>query len=370
MTTKLTRWLLTAAMTTAMTTAIAPATPAAAQQAHPLTQAALNQYLPHAGPGAAVYAGDENGSWTVTAGSATSPATRPIAPTDHFRVASQNKTFTATMVMQLVDEGLVELDAPIERYLPGVVAGNGYDGNLITVRQILGHTSGIARDPSNPSTNAAGGYDLTETIRAGLTQAPLFPPGTDWSYSNVGYQVLGLLVERVSGTPYRQALVDRIVAPLGLTETSYPTVGDRTLAQPYLTGYIGGRLGPLFFWLDRTFSLEPSYVGPAGAINSTLVDLATFQRALADGDLVSQAAMAQMREIGQYREEFGLGLMRLPLSCGGEAWGHAGDLSTGHTSVTMVTDDGRYASLVTNTLVGNSTEPTRGDVIDAALCES
>lgn len=369
MTTKLTRWLLTAAMTAAIAPALATA--AAAQPAtHPQTQAALNQYLTHAGPGAAVYAGDENGSWTVTAGSATSPATRPIAPTDHFRAASQTKTFTATMVMQLVDEGLVELDAPIERYLPGVVAGNGYDGDLITVRQILNHTSGIARDPRGPKANANGGYDLAELVRSGLTQAPLFAPGTDFAYSNVGYQVLGMLIERLTGQPYHQAIVDRIIQPLGLSETSYPLPGDRTLAEPYLTGYLGGRLGPVFFWYINTFGVEPSFVASAGAINSTLPDLVTFQRALADGDLVSQAALAQMRETTPHQADYGLALMRLPLSCGGEAWGHAGDLTTGHSSVTMVTDDGRYASLVTNTMVSNSTEPTRGDVIDAALCES
>lgn len=361
-------FLLTAALTVAAVPALA--TPAAARADHPLTQRALDQYLPHAGPGAAVHAGDASGAWTVTSGASTTPGTTPISPDQHFRAASQTKTFTSVLVLQLVDEGLVDLDAPIETYLPGVVAGNGYDGNAISVRQILNHTSGIARDPSNPRANAQGGYDLAELVRSGLTQAPLFAPGTDFAYSNVGYQVLGLLVERLTGQTYQQALTARILTPLGLDETSYPSAGDRTLAEPYLRGYIGGRLGPVFFWLDRTFSLEPTLVATAGALNSTMPDLAAFHRALAAGDLVSPASLAEMRETSTHQQDYGLGLMSLALSCGGTAWGHAGDLTTGHTSVTMVTDDGRFASLVTNTFVNNTTEPTRGDVIDAALCES
>ncbi|OLF06174.1 serine hydrolase [Actinophytocola xinjiangensis] len=357
--------LLTAGLLTAT-----PAVNAAAQADHPLTQQALDQYLPHAGPGAAVLAGDENGPWTVTSGSATSPASRPIAPQDHFRAASQTKTFTSVMVLQLVDEGLVELDAPIETYLPGVVAGNGYDGNAISVRQILNHTSGIARDPRNPAANADGGYDLAELVRSGLTQAPLFPPGTDFAYSNVGYQTLGLLVERLTGQTYQQAVTARIITPLGLDDTSYPSSGDRTLAEPFLRGYLGGRLGPVFFWYDNTFSLEPTLIGSAGAMNSTMPDLVTLHQALAAGDLVSPASLAQMRQTSAHQPDYGLGLMSWELSCGGTAWGHPGDLTTGHTSVTMVTDDGRFASLVTNTFVNNTAEPTRGDVIDAALCES
>ncbi|GAB3432387.1 serine hydrolase domain-containing protein [Actinophytocola sediminis] len=373
MTTKLGGWLLATTMVSAMVAAGVPAlaTPAAAQPLdHPRTQAVLDQYLTHAGPGATVYAGDATGSWTLTSGSATSPATRPIAETDHFRAASQNKSFTATLVLQLVDEGLVVLDEPIERYLPGVVTGNGYDPNLITVRQLLQHTSGVPRDPSNPQVNAEGGYDLAELVRAGLTQAPLFAPGTDFAYSNLGYQILGLLIERVGGLPYHQALVERISEPLGLSETTYPVPGDRTLAEPHPRGYVGSRLGPVFFWVDTTFTLEPSFLGTAGAINSTLPDLSTFQLALAGGDLVSPAALAQMRTTTPHQQDFGLGVMYLDLSCGGRAWGHPGDVTSGFSSVTMVTDDGRFASLVTNAYVTNTTEPTRGNVIDAALCES
>jgi D-alanyl-D-alanine carboxypeptidase len=358
----------TAAVVLAAVAVLAVPAPAQARQAHPETQAVLNQYLAHAGPGAAVYAGDDTGSWTVTSGTAVVNANRAITPADHFRAASQTKTFTAVLVLRLVDEGLVDLDAPVERYLPGVVTGNGYDGNAISVRQLLNHTSGIARDAVNPRANQDGGYSLAELVRAGLTQAPQFAPGAGWGYSNVNYYLAGLLVERLTGKPYGEVVTSRLIEPLGLTGTVFPAPADRSLPSPYLPGYQGGRFGPVFFWYETTFNDEMSRYSSAGAMTSTQEDLASFQLALADGELVSPVALAEMRELVPDRD-YGLGLMHQSLSCGGEAWGHAGDLTTGHSSLTMVTNDGRFASLVTNTFVNNTSAPTRSDVIDSALCE-
>ena len=366
-----TRWLLATAL--AVAAATIPAAPAEAAD-HSPTQTLLTQYQRHAGPGAALYAGDGADAWTLNSGSATATGNRPIAPTDHFRAASQTKTFTAAVVLQLVDEGAVELDAPIERYLPGVVTGEHYDGDTITVRQILQHTSGIARDATGARPEPDGTYTLAELVRAGMNRPPLFAPGTSWEYSNVNYLIAGMLIERLTGQTVAAAITDRIIEPLGLTGTVFPDPGDRSLPAPYLRGYIGGRLGPFFFWYDATSNMEMSSISSGGAITSTLTDLATFQLALADGKVVSDAALAAMRETVTSPADtgvdgWGLGLVRLDLSCGGEAWGHAGDLTTGHTSVTMVTDDGRFASLVTNTYVNFDSAPTRYDVVDAALCE-
>jgi D-alanyl-D-alanine carboxypeptidase len=351
----------------AMVALVVPA-PAQAQQDHAATQAVLDRYLAHAGPGAAVHAGDDTGSWTVTSGVAVVNTNRAIAPTDHFRAASQTKTFTAVLVLQLVDDGLVDLDAPVERYLPGVVTGNGYDGNAISVRQLLNHTSGIARDAVNPTANQDGSYSLAELVRAGLTQAPLFAPGAGWGYSNVNYYLAGMLVERLTGQPYDRLVTSRVIEALGLDDTVFPAPADRSLPEPYVPGYGGGRFPPFYFWYETTFTLEMSAVNSAGAMTSTQKDLVSFHLALEDGDLVSPAALAEMREVVP-DTHYGLGLMHLPLSCGGEAWGHAGDLTTGHSSLTMVTSDGRFASLVTNTFVNNTDAPTRLDVIDSALCE-
>ncbi|ROP35171.1 serine hydrolase domain-containing protein [Saccharothrix texasensis] len=291
------------AVTVAVTTPVAAV---AAPADHPATRAVLDRHQAQAGPGAAVHAGDETGSWTLSSGAAKIGQNRPVTSTEHFRIGSQTKTFTAAVVLQLVDEGRVALDAPIGRYLPGVVTG----------------------------------------------------------YSNVAFLVLGLLVERVTGRPARDAITERVITPLGLTHTW----GTRAPADPYLPGCVGGRVGPFFFWTEGTTDTELTFWSTAGAVASTLEDLAAFYGALLDGRVVSAAALAEMRRTTAPDHSYGLALSRVDLTCGGEAWGHNGALPNGHCSITLTTDDGRFASLVTN---GNvvSSRLVSIEVLDTALCE-
>ncbi|MEU6250871.1 serine hydrolase domain-containing protein [Glycomyces sp. NPDC047010] len=366
------RWTAAAACTIAAVATIAAAPAQAAD--HEQTRTLLEQYQEAAGPGAALYAGDDSGAWTIGSGSATITANRPITATDHFRIASQTKTFTAAVVLQLFDEGLVDLDAPIEQYLPGVVDNARYDGGAITVRQILQQTSGIARDVTGARANPDGTFDLPELVRAGLAHPPQFAPGTGWGYSNVNYLIAGMLIEHFTGQSVGEAITARIIEPLGLADTSFPAIGDQSVASPYVPGYVGGRIGSFFFWYDNTFGYEMSSVSSAGAMTSTLADQSAFQLALAGGEVVSPEALAEMRGTAAVPPEsgwagYGLGLIHLSLSCGGDAWGHSGDLATGHSSVTMVTDDGRFASMMTNSNSQVAGSPTRYEVVDAALCE-
>ncbi|MFI9455834.1 serine hydrolase domain-containing protein [Amycolatopsis sp. NPDC052450] len=357
--------------------AVTLAIPAPAQAApstdHADTQAVLDRYQGGAGPGAAVHAGNRTGTWEVRAGTADTNVQRPISSDDQFRIGSQTKTFTAIVVLQLADEGKVDLDAPIERYLPGVFNGNGYDGTAISVRQILQHTSGITDHLGKPAARPNGTYSLRELVRAGLTNPPQFPPGTEWGYSSVNYLVAGLLIEQITGRSAGDAITSRIIGPLELTRTTYPRPGDRQLATPYLPGYIGGRTGPFFFWFDRTFAWELSQWATAGAMASTEQDMVTFTQALADGRLISPATLDQMRTTvpipgAPEGMAYGLGLIRFDLSCGRRAWGHIGDVATGHSSATFATDDGRHAALVTNAFVQTEDTTTRAQVIDSALC--
>ncbi|MCP3799205.1 beta-lactamase family protein [Allokutzneria sp. A3M-2-11 16] len=346
--------------------------PGVAQAGQAETQALLNRYLTHAGPGAAVLAGNASTSWSVHSGTAVVNANRPIQPADRFRIASQTKTFTAAVVLQLVDEGKVALDTAIERYLPGVVTGNGHDGNRITVRQLLQHTSGIPENQSapKPKPGPGGTYPLRELVRDGLSRPAVVPPGTRFEYSNTNFQIAGMLIEKITGQQAGDAITDRVIRRLGLTGTKVPKAGDRQLGTPYVRGYAGGRVGSAFLWIENTTGLEPSFLGAAGDVVSTQTDMITFARALTDGKLVSPAALAEMRKTVSGSDAsfgYGLGLQRLTLSCGGYAWGHAGD-TMGYSSVTMATDDGRHATLVTNTIVLNTTAPTRFAVIDSALC--
>ncbi|MBK1789439.1 serine hydrolase domain-containing protein [Prauserella cavernicola] len=345
-------------------------TPAAAQDDHAGTQRLLEQYQSMAGPGAAVHAGDRDGAWTLSAGTADTRVNRPIGAGDHFRNGSQTKTFTAAVVLQLVDEGLVDLDAPIETYLPGVVTGR-YDGTAISVRQLLQHTSGMVRDVRDARPAADGTYPLAELVRSAMDEPPQAAPGAEVRYSNVAYLVLGLLIEERTGTDAGSAITERIIEPFGLAGTSFPEPGERALAEPVVRGYTGGRIPPFFLWRDTTTAVEMSFWSTAGAMQSTMEDSATFFRALLDGEVISEAALAEMRDtLPAGSGGAGLGIDEIPLSCGGSAWAKNGGMNTGHTSTTAVTDDGRFASIVTNTVASSTAQGTAAlGVLDSALCE-
>ncbi|GHF73102.1 serine hydrolase [Streptomyces mashuensis] len=317
-----------------------------AQGDHAATQAALQELQAVGGPGAGLYAGDRGESWSLAVGTGDTGGQRPVRPTEHFRIGSQTKTFTAVAVVQLADEGKVSLDAPIERYLPGVVSGNGYDGNAITVRQLLQHTSGIPT--SNPAAQAGpdGTYTLAALVRDGLSHPPASAPGAAFHYSNTNFEILGMLVEKITGTPVGRVITSRIIEPLGLTETRFPAPGDRSLATPYVHGYRGLRVGPLFFWRDVTTEFEPSVFLSAGAMTSTEQDMVTFYQALVDGRLLSPAGLAEMQKVSAYAP-YGLGLNRLDLPCGRVAWGHTGGVP-GYLSFTMASADGRHVAVMTN----------------------
>ncbi|MGW4471146.1 serine hydrolase domain-containing protein [Nonomuraea sp. NPDC004354] len=169
-------------------------------------------------------------------------ATRAKVPVNgQVRIASNTKTFTAAVVLQLAGEGKVELDAPVEKYLPGLVRGSGNDGRLITVRQLLQHTSGMPEHGK-----AIGGtffesrhryFEPRELVDLALTQKPLFAPGKSWGYSNTGYVLLGLLVQKVTGRPVGADITDRIITPLGLGDTYWPSAGEQKIRGAHPSAY-------------------------------------------------------------------------------------------------------------------------------------
>jgi D-alanyl-D-alanine carboxypeptidase len=196
---------------------------------------------------------------------------------DHFRIASITKTFIATAVLQLVDRGKVRLSDPISRFVdwPG--------GRRITVRQLLNQTSGIYNfvedpvferrfdaDPTLPWTAPADGLDIARG------RDPYFRPGKGFHYSETNYYLAGMIVEKVTGTPIERVLRRRILRPLGLRETSFPSTP--ALPAPFTRGYLEEN-GVL---RDVTAS-NPKVSWTAGAMISTLDDLRVWARALATG---------------------------------------------------------------------------------------
>ena len=196
----------------------------------------------------------------------------PNAPDTRFRVGSVTKQFTAALVLQLVEEGLVDLDAPVTTYVPDYPAESG---DRVTVHHLLTHTSGIpsytslpdfgdvVRDPFAPDSFLAVFQDL-----------PLeFEPGAEWRYNNSGYFLLGVIVEKVTGQPYAEALRERILAPLGMGRSAYG--GYAEVVPQEATGYVRAADGR-----RHAAYLDPSVPYAAGMLVSTVDDLKTWSDAL------------------------------------------------------------------------------------------
>jgi D-alanyl-D-alanine carboxypeptidase len=140
-------------------------------------------------PGALVRVGDRQGSTVLTTGVANLNTGAPVAGGSRWRIGSVTKTYVATVVLQLVGEHRVVLDAPVERYLPGVLRGNGNDGRKITVRELLQHASGLPDvltylTPQDILAHRYDHHDVNDLVNIALAHPPLFAPGTSWSYSN------------------------------------------------------------------------------------------------------------------------------------------------------------------------------------------
>ncbi|MEU5849226.1 serine hydrolase domain-containing protein [Saccharopolyspora shandongensis] len=354
---------------TATTTA-----PALAATGHQDVQRALDVLTTQDGvPGAQVTAHDRTGpSWSVRSGVGDVSTGMPFPVDGRFRAGSITKSFVATVVLQLVAEGQVELDAPVERYLPGVIAGNGNDGNAITVRQLLQHTSGLydyLREflDVDPEQLRHRGADPAELVGIAMQHQPLFPPGAKWSYSNTNYVLAGMLVERVTGRSIHAEIAARITGPLGLHDTYLPKRGDEILPTPHPRGY-----APVGGLLDFT-EFDPSIGGAAGALVSTGPDLNRFFAALLEGRLLPAEQLAEMQrtvpaDLGGKSARYGLGLASVPLSCGGEFWSHGGDI-IGFTTLSAATNDGRGATAVAN--LNPATPEIHRDMfaaIDTTLC--
>ncbi|AGL15774.1 serine hydrolase [Actinoplanes sp. N902-109] len=193
--------------------------------------------------------------------------TPPPDPKTQYRLGSITKTLTATMVLQLRDEGFFALDDLLYRHLPGTPVGG------LTLRQLLGHVSGLQREPDGPwwERNAGGSV---EQLLKDLDPDKIFgPPFRTYHYSNLAYGLLGAVLERVTGTPWSDLVTKRVLDPLGMKRTTYHPV------EPFARGYV-------VHALDGTLHEEPRHdagaMAPAGQLWSTVTDMAKWAGFLAD----------------------------------------------------------------------------------------
>lgn len=314
---------------------------------------------------------------SARAGTASIGSGKPVPLDAEFRVASTTKTFTATVILQLAGEGRLSLDDTVAHWLPGVVSGHGNDGSRTTVRELLQHTSGIYDSVSDlPLFASAAGFQANrfrtytpgQLVAMAMQHAPLFPPGTHWSYSNTNYILLGMIIKKVTGQSWAHEVNARILRPLGLRHTTTPGTFP-FIPGPHAEGYSNfGSGAPI----DVTV-FNPSAGDAAASIISTTGDLGRFFTALIDGRLLAPAQLAAMETTVPAPAEgpgarYGLGLGWVPLSCGGGYYGHPGGVRGYHTW-DAVTLDARRTVVVSYT--GDGGEHTAQDAItlaDQELC--
>ncbi|MEV0162612.1 serine hydrolase domain-containing protein [Nonomuraea fuscirosea] len=286
---------------------------------------ALDATVAAGAPGVLARIDDERGTWIGTSGTADLDTREPMPREARFRVASVTKSMVATVVLQLVQEGRLSLDERIGERLPGRIE----DGDLITVRQLLNHTGGLATYDEAPEFADPERYGKrTYTPQRLIDEAERLPQPERgrFSYSNTGYILLGLLVEQVTGHRLSAELDRRIFRPAAMTRSYLPGT-ERGIRGPHATGYYlpaGGETGA-----PRPITrLNPSFAWAAYGVVSDARDLNRFYQALFGGRLVGPALLKQMRTgVGTPQApifpRYGLGLESVGLTCG-ERWGATG----------------------------------------------
>jgi D-alanyl-D-alanine carboxypeptidase len=347
----------------------------------PEVQRALDEVVAAGAPGALAFVRDGDRTIRLSSGYGNLAPKTPMRVADRFRIGGLTKTYTATVVLQLVGEGKIALDDTVEQWFPGVIS----NGEAISVRQLLNHTSGIfdyVQDPrvlapnlEDLPNNLALVFDLREGVRIAAEHGPLFAPGSALAYSNTNYVLLAMIVEAATGNSIGSELRARIFKPLGLRHTSYPT--SSRINGSYTHGYL-----PLdeSTFLDVT-PLSPTLLGASGAILSNAKDVARFYRALLRGRLLAPDLLAAMQTIdpvatggvpdsGFPGGGWGLGLLREIFPCGSEAWGAR--LRDPRIHGRRVEQQGRHSPgvVVVNSFFGPDAPPIQAlrEVLAAAYC--
>ena len=247
----------------------------------------------------------ELGDWTTTFGTRTYHGTDPVQVSDHIRIGSVTKTWTGTVILQLVQEGKLKLTDPIAKYRPDVP-----NGQNITIEQLLDMRSGLNNYTTDLAVNQkmdadpASVFQPEELIKIGLAMDPKFPPGEGYFYSNTNTLLLGRLIEQLTGHPLETEIQNRILTRAGMSASSFPALTDNALPEPRTDGYSFGTnvetidtnvLSPekqaaakagTVTPTDMT-QANPSWAWSAGAGISTADDLVKYVQALGGGGLLS-----------------------------------------------------------------------------------
>lgn len=285
----------------------------------------------------------------------------PVKPETVFQSGSLGKQFTATAVMMLVEEGKIRLDDPIKRYLK-----DGPDTwNQVTVRELLSHTAGFTDYPKNFDFRK----DYTEPqllkIVEGIPFA--FEPGTKWSYSNLGYLTLGVLIHRVTGEFYGDFLQERIFRPLGMTTTRI--ISESDIVPNRAAGYqlVKGELKNQD-WVSPTLNTTAD-----GALYFSILDLAKWDAALYTEKLLKRSSLEQMWTVAKLKSgkensgHYGFGWFVENID-GKRVVRHEGEWQGFTSFITRHIDDQTTVVLLTN-LADATLEPVGEEIVQVYRSE-
>ncbi|CAL9355802.1 serine hydrolase domain-containing protein [Streptomyces sp. enrichment culture] len=321
-------------------------------------------------PGAMARVDDAGAVRRAATGVADRGTGRAITTADRFRIGSVTKIFSAVVLLQLVDEGKLRLDASVNRYLPGLLPDD-----RITVRHVLSHRSGLYDYTNDMFASSVSGFEAVRskvfTYRQLMDRSLRRPrtgaPGGAYAYSNTNFVVAGMLIEKLTGQGVGSAYRARIIEPLQLRDTFYVhprTAIPGTHARGYLTpDRAGAKL------VDATRQTV-SWAQSAGALISTAQDLNTFTSALLRGELTSSAALRQMTRWTQVNstQAYGLGLRRRDLSCGVSVYGHTGAVQGYYTYAFTSKDGRRSLAALANTSNNGKVLNTMLGTLESAFC--
>ncbi len=334
-------------------------------------------------PGAVVLLRTPQGEFAVTYGTTLLGATSPPRADTYFRAASNTKTMTAAVILQLAQASKLSLDDPVSKYVAGVPNG----GN-ITIAELLEMRSGLYSYTDAPEISASMDHDPAkvwspaELLAIAFAHPPNFPPGKAYEYSNTNYVLLGLIIEKVDAETLAKSLQDRLFGPLHLQHTELPAPAVNAIPSPYSHGYLYGsasvvmlgsppyspevqaaaRAGTL---LPKDYTgLNHSFAEGAGAVISTASDLATWIEALVAGRVLNAAYQRRWLDSLQLEDpskprgqRYGYGISQI--SWGPNAIYFHGGETPGYNSF-MGYDPNNHVTLVvwTNLTVSLDEKPT------------
>jgi D-alanyl-D-alanine carboxypeptidase len=301
-----------------------------------------------------------DGTWIQAFGVADPATGAELAVDEYFRIGSITKTFTGSLVLQLAEEGELSLEDPIDEYVDGVT-----NGDAITLRMLLDMTSGIASyslDPTTANTyltEPSTVWTPDELLAAGLALPPLFEPGAQFNYSNTNFILLGKVIEEVTGEPYPDVLAERILDPLSLDGTTFPS--DATIPEPHPQGSsLQGTPDGSQTAIDAT-DWSPSFAWTAGQLISTPEDMLAWGHALGTGQGLYDAGTSVERLTSFPGEDGGYGMA---LGCINGWVGHTGEIPGFNTTVFYDTTADTTVIVIANSDIASGDCPVSPTLAD------